>query len=43
MTEEKGLKGSVADRIGQFVTFKGPPKELHARVRGVAFTVLYFT
>lgn len=32
MTEEKGLKGSVADRIGTFVTYKGPPQELHAKV-----------
>ena len=32
MTEEKGLKGAVADKIGTFVTYKGPPQELHAKV-----------
>lgn len=32
MTEEKGLRGSVADRIGAFVTYKGRPKALHAKV-----------
>lgn len=32
MTEEKGLEGRVADRIGTFVTYKGPPQALHAKV-----------
>ena len=27
-----GLKEAVADKIGGFVTYKGPPKELHARL-----------
>ena len=32
MVEEKGLAPEVADRIGTFVQFKGPPKELLAQV-----------
>lgn len=36
MTEEKGLQESVADRIGTFVTYKGPPQELHAKVNNGA-------
>ncbi|TFJ88391.1 hypothetical protein NSK_000740 [Nannochloropsis salina CCMP1776] len=32
MTEEKGLYPAVADRIGTFVTYKGPPKELLGRL-----------
>ncbi len=28
MVEEKGLQPEVADRIGEFVLFNGPPKEL---------------
>lgn len=32
MTEEKGLSGDVADRIGEFVVLKGKPKELLAKL-----------
>ena len=34
MTEEKGLAAEVADKIGTFVQYKGPPKELLAKVLG---------
>lgn len=32
MVEEKGLSAAVADRIGQFVLFRGEPKELWAKL-----------
>jgi hypothetical protein len=32
MVEEKGLLPSVADRIGEFVLFKGEPKQLLAQL-----------
>jgi len=33
MTDEKGLKEEVADRIGTFVQLRGKPRELHEQVR----------
>ena len=34
MTDDKGLKEEVADRIGTFVQLRGKPRELLQQVRG---------